>query len=98
MSAAAVTGGQVIPHCVKLAIVVGMGLLIALIGMVSINLVVPDERVRAYQALCLSMSGSLGLWPFEWKISLRSGRVQSRRSPIPCLPALGRGMRSASCQ
>lgn len=34
---------RVIPRAVKLATVVGMGLLIALIGMVSIRLVVPNE-------------------------------------------------------
>jgi AGZA family xanthine/uracil permease-like MFS transporter len=34
---------RVIPRAVKLATVVGMGLLIALIGMVSIGLVVPNE-------------------------------------------------------
>lgn len=39
---------KVIPRCVKLATVVGMGLLIALIGMVSIRLVVPNTDVRCY--------------------------------------------------
>jgi xanthine/uracil/vitamin C permease (AzgA family) len=38
---------KIIPRCVKLATVVGMGLLIALIGMVSIRLVVPNTDVRA---------------------------------------------------
>ena len=37
---------QVIPRSVKMATVVGMGLLIALIGMVSIELVVPNTEVR----------------------------------------------------
>lgn len=36
---------MVIPRSVKLATVVGMGLLIALIGMVSIRLVVPNSDV-----------------------------------------------------
>jgi adenine/guanine/hypoxanthine permease len=34
---------KVVPECVKYGIVVGMGLLIAMIGMVSVNLIVPDE-------------------------------------------------------
>lgn len=41
---------MVIPRCVKLATVVGMGLLIALIGMVSIRLVVPNTDVRCCMA------------------------------------------------
>jgi hypothetical protein len=39
------THQQVTPLSIKLATVVGMGLLIALIGMVSIKLVVPDPNV-----------------------------------------------------
>jgi adenine/guanine/hypoxanthine permease len=34
---------KVVPECVKYGIVVGMGLLIAMIGMVSVKMVVPDE-------------------------------------------------------
>lgn len=39
---------KVIPRSVKLATVVGMGLLIALIGMVSIRLVVANTDVRTH--------------------------------------------------
>jgi AGZA family xanthine/uracil permease-like MFS transporter len=35
---------KVVPECVKYGIVVGMGLLIAMIGMVSVHLIVPDEK------------------------------------------------------
>jgi adenine/guanine/hypoxanthine permease len=34
---------KVVPECVKYGIVVGMGLLIAMIGMVSVKLIVPDD-------------------------------------------------------
>eukprot|EP00751_Fragilariopsis_kerguelensis_P018101 CAMPEP_0170841394 /NCGR_PEP_ID=MMETSP0734-20130129/5151_1 /TAXON_ID=186038 /ORGANISM="Fragilariopsis kerguelensis, Strain L26-C5" /LENGTH=498 /DNA_ID=CAMNT_0011209393 /DNA_START=267 /DNA_END=1763 /DNA_ORIENTATION=- len=35
---------KIVPDCVKYGIVVGMGLLIAMIGMVSVNLIVPNDQ------------------------------------------------------
>jgi adenine/guanine/hypoxanthine permease len=35
---------RIVPHAIKVAIVVGMGLLIAMIGMVSVGLIVPNEK------------------------------------------------------
>ena len=49
---------RIVPRSVKLSIVVGMGILIAMIGMVSINLIVADEKT-------LVTMGNLSNWSIQ---------------------------------